>query len=150
MGVWLDESSERNDAMIRFVRGRLGDRPAFALPDAAGDPYYEQGSHPDVVERLWGEIGAALPTDCRCLVHGTPALVHPTSGIVLAFSMGTGYFVRLPSGSVESASSFPPAREGWDVEAVTTLGADWVVGRWAAEEVAWCRSVFDQLASGSA
>ena len=107
MGVWLDESSERNVAMIRFVRGRLGDRPAFALPDAAGDPYYEQGSHPDVVERLWGEIGTALPTDCRCLVHGTPALVHPTAGVVLAFSMGTGYFVRLPSGSVESASSFP-------------------------------------------
>jgi hypothetical protein len=39
------------------------------------------GSHPDVVERLWKQLGPALPEDCR--------------GIVLALGMGTQYGLQL-------------------------------------------------------
>ena len=76
----LEESGDRNIRVINLVREILGDQPPVASPDTVGDPYYGQGSHPDVVERVWDQLGASLPTDCRCLVYGTPALVDPASG----------------------------------------------------------------------
>ncbi len=77
----LDESSPANSGVLAFIRSARGDHPAIAPPDSVADPYSGQGSHPDVVERIWDELGKALPADCRCLVLGTPALVHPTAAV---------------------------------------------------------------------
>lgn len=145
MALQLDEADGRNDGVTRFVRGILrgGAPPPIAPVDSIPDPYWEAGSHPDAVERLWEELGAALPTDCRCLVYGTPALVHPSAGVVLAFSMGTGYFVRLPSGAVVPDAGQPG---DWRSETLRELGPDWAVGSWSADELDWCRSTFAELA----
>ena len=36
--------------------------------------------------RLWRGLGKPLPEDCRAVFFGTPALIHPVSGIVFAFA----------------------------------------------------------------
>lgn len=61
----------------------------LALPDQIEQPYMALGTHPDLVARLWDELQAQLPTDCRAVVYGTPALMHPTTGIVFGFANGT-------------------------------------------------------------
>ena len=132
----LDETSARNATALRRIRSVIRDQPPLATPDSVADPYAGQGSHPDVVERLWDGLAAALPTDCRCLVAGTPALVHPRSGVVVAFTLGTSYFVRLPPGSDRAA---PTSTEPGE------LGPEWVRGSWSLDEPAWCRSTYDEL-----
>lgn len=129
----LDESSPANQDVLAFVRSVLGDRPALAAPDSVADPYYGQGSHPEVVERVWDQLGKVLPADCRCLVHGTPALVHPTAGVVLAFSLGTRFYVRRPSGGPESE------------EAAVGLGPAWALGEWSSDEAQWCAAAYGEL-----
>lgn len=138
----VDETSPQNVGVFRLVRSILRDQPPVASPDSVEDPYREQGSHPDVVERVWDELGRALPTDCRCLVYGTPSLVHPGAGVVLAFTLGTGYFVRLPAGAARTGAE---PRIGWQVDAAHDLGADWVDGRWAADEAGWCAAAYAEL-----
>jgi hypothetical protein len=148
----LDETSERNAGVIRFVRRNLRGEPQpppIAPRDAMRDPYQEAGSHPDAVERLWDGLGNALPADCRCLVYGAPALVHPTTGAVLAFSMGTGYFVRLPSGARGTAPA-GTSTDDWRVQALRDLGGDWIVGSWSEEEAGWCFELYEELQADSA
>jgi hypothetical protein len=55
------------------------------------------GAHPDLLARLWDELGGALPVDCRWIVFGTPVLVHPKTGMLFGFGGGTHtYAFRLP------------------------------------------------------
>src|SRR5437870_5423463 len=79
------------------------DAPVVALPFSVKDPYMGQGCHPDIVERIWDQIGKVFLTDARCLVYGTPALVDPETGIVVAVGYGTAYCVRIPVASVPEA-----------------------------------------------
>src|SRR4051812_26044401 len=56
------------------------------------DPYMSQGSHPDVVARVWDELGEALPRDCRALAKGgKPVLAHPDTDRIFALPRGTAY-----------------------------------------------------------
>jgi hypothetical protein len=84
-----------NDGVIRYLERHR----TFAEDDRAPRPdhldYWESGSHPDVVERVWNQLGNALPLESRRVVCGTPALVHPTSKVVIAVSIGTAYALRL-------------------------------------------------------
>jgi hypothetical protein len=137
--VRLDESSLANAGALALIGSVLGDAPAIAPAGSAADPYYGQGSHPDVVERVWDELGRAVPAECRCLVRGTPALVQPTAGIVLAFSLGTRYYVRTPSGIAPYGAA--------ELEPELGLERDWALGRWGAAELGWCRAVYDELES---
>jgi len=63
---------ERRPVNARFF-DRL-DEPEVAQPEPAEglmpephepDPYMNAGSHPECVERVWDDIGATLPEDCR-------------------------------------------------------------------------------------
>jgi hypothetical protein len=106
-----------------------------------------QGSHPDIVERVWKQIGSTLPVDCRGLVCGTPALVQPVSGMILAFCLGTAYCLRLPFELVEEAinqgaKTSTKWSNGTLLDATTTFGPDWIFGAWK-EEVQWCRKTYD-------
>src|SRR5689334_7613270 len=106
-----------------------------------------QGSHPDIVERVWDQIGSTLPMDCRCLVCGTPALLQPVSGIVLAFCLGTAYCVRLPSGLLEEAikngaKTSTKWSNGTVLDATKTFGSDWIFGGWKKEDE-WCRKTYE-------
>ena len=83
--------------------------PPLASPDAFVRPHETLGTHPDLVGRLWDELPAELPVDCRVVFYGMPALMHPTTGIVLGFAGGTHtYALRLPSGNGRKRSMPAP------------------------------------------
>jgi hypothetical protein len=101
------------------------------------------GTHPDVVDRLWDVLNAALPEDGRCAIYGGPALVDPASGVVLAVGIGTQYAIRLQAADraealadgAEVIHTF--ATSGGTLDLVATLGADWVFGSFDAREPGW-------------
>lgn len=126
--------------------------PVFAWHrDYSGnrDPYWEAGCHPDIVERLWKQIGTALPSDCCSLVCGTPALTHPVSGAILAIGMGTEYGLRLAEPSLSAALAAGAktlmtwGAGGGSTDLRKVCGADWLFGGWATKEPEWCRHAFD-------
>ncbi len=125
-------------------QGKAEIAPHDAVPPTVA--YSNCGCHPDVVERLWDQINPALPDDCRHLLYGTPALVHP-GGLILALGMGTGYGMRiLPSIATEAAAAgaktinFGIGSAGIDIR--QRYGPDWIFGAWLAQEPAWCQAVY--------
>ena len=75
-----------------------------ARPDEVPSPYLSLGTHPDLVARLWDELQAQLPTDCRIVFAGRPALLHPVTHVVFGFASGTHtYALRLPEREREAA-----------------------------------------------
>src|SRR5437867_9655572 len=151
----MNISLPQNAKVLHYLsRGRLGS-PAFARrEDAQTDPYYGCGSHPDIVARIWDEIGAVLPVDCRCLVHGTPALVHPRVGVILAIAIGTQYGLRLPGGLLGVATKAGARTHtkwagGREMDTQQDLGEDWVFGGWLQDELNWCKSVYEMLDPGA-
>jgi hypothetical protein len=147
----MDLSHPRNAKLLTYVRGKAGSKPPFAWHRFDSEQaYYEAGCHPDVVERLWGEIGGALALDCRSMVYGTPALTHPTSGVVLALGMGTAYALRLtgadrPLALQAGAKLSVSWSGGGGTDIAQELGDDWVFGAWLASEPDWCRRTFEAL-----
>ena len=148
----LDEQHDLNLRVIEYiskVKHRSSVVP-LAAPDSVADPYMKEGSHPDVVERVWDVIGRSLPQDCRCLVYGTPALVHPHTGIIIAFCNGTTYCLRLPEQLIDEAlkagaRTYTKWTGGGDMDTQRDLGADWVFGWWLDDELDWCRQAYEEL-----
>ena len=120
---------------------------ASAAPADVRDPYMTLGTHPDLVERLWDQLGGRLPEPCRWVVYGRPALVHPRSGVVFGFAGGTHtYGLRLPMAEREQAVRAGARREHTygdgsrlDAEAI---GLDWVLGAWLRDEPEWCLAAY--------
>ncbi len=136
-----------NEKVVSQLCGQLKTDELLAAPDSVNDPYMGQGSHPDIVERVWDKLGKALPTDCRCLIYGTPALVHPVSGIILAFCFGTQYCMRLTSSLMDEALKLGVKTStkwsgGSITDATQAFGSDWIFGSWKVEELQWCREVY--------
>jgi hypothetical protein len=84
----------------------------FARHDERGRPREEAAfypswgqltTHPEILEYVWTKLGSEIPAQCARFVHGTAALVHDRSGIVLAFGWGTTYGLRLPNPQREEA-----------------------------------------------
>lgn len=71
--------------------------------DAVPDPYFGCGSHPEIVERVWDQIGRGFPPASRRILCGAPVLVHPATGLVLAVCYGTSYCLRLPDVALPAA-----------------------------------------------
>jgi hypothetical protein len=151
MATWfaMQLAQPANTLVLESLARSGAGKPEIEGHDAvpAADAYLRCGCHPDVVERVWDQLGAALPQDCRRLVHGTPALVHP-NGLILAVGMGTQYGLRILLSDRDAASQAGAKTTtvwsgggGMDIRA--TYGADWVFGAWLAAEPAWCRAVFD-------
>ena len=130
-----------------LAQGRSGS-PVYSARDSVENPYYRCGCHPEIVERLWEQLGAALPSDCRCLVHLIPALVQPRSGVILAAGLGTQYGVRVPGALVSAAiAAGAKTQTKWSsgeiMDIQRDLGEDWVFGGWQADELPWCRSLYE-------
>lgn len=144
----LDVIHPLNQGVLAYLgRGEKSRNAVVTAPGSVADPYMGQGSHPDIVARLWDELGAKLPQDCRCLVYGTPALVHPESGIVLGIANGTQYNLRLtPDGFQTALLRGATTRTRWsngeEMEATTVLGPDWIFGGWFKEEALWCLQAY--------
>ena len=92
----IDTVSPTNRGVLKYLgRGKKSQNTVLAAPDSVTDPYLRQGSHPDIVYRVWDELGASLPIECRCLIYGTPSLVQDRTGVVIAICNGTQYNLRL-------------------------------------------------------
>src|SRR3954451_20998414 len=97
----------RNSIVLSFLTPPLRQNgvplPTVLRPEEGDDPYMNLGAHPEVVQRIWDELGKSLPRDCRSVVNSTPALVHPENGTIFVVALGTGYGLRLPPPIVEVA-----------------------------------------------
>lgn len=115
------------------------------------DPYLQCGCHPEVVGRLWKQIGAALPADCRSLVYGNPALVHPASGVILAVGSGATYILRIPDWLISEvigagAKTNMKFGAGQEINLQQFLGDGWVWGDFSTAEISWCKSAYQAFA----
>lgn len=110
------------------------------------DPYMYQGSHPDVVGRVWDELGKTLPRDCRALAKGgKPVLAHPETDRIFALPHGTAYALWLTPDDFAAADA-PTAHE-WSNGSVTELatgaGPGWIWGSWNDAEPQWVRRAYE-------
>ena len=151
--ITLDEAHSMNRLALTHLRNssRSHFHPApIAAPSKHSDPYERAGSHPDIVERVWDQLGRALPVDGRALVYGTPALVHPSAGVLLALAYGTQYAIRVPEASLATAVRRGcKTEQTWSNGARTAiadaLGAGWVFGAWLDTELDWLASAYKGL-----
>ena len=136
-----------NEGVFRFLRSRLGAKsrvlPVTSPNDPKRDYYMKAGSHPDVVARVWDQLGKALPGSSRALVFGTPALVHHASGTVIAFGLGTEYAIRLPrsvwrQGRPSGLRTVARWADGSSSDIERECGKGWIFGSYAADEISWC------------
>ena len=123
------------------------DTPPSQPLSAVADPLYGLGTHPDLSERLWA-LNAVLPEDCRWVVFGFPALVSPTSGIIIAFARGTlGYALRLTEDDRAEADALGARTQigapGGPRLDVREGGPEWRLGRWFNREPNWSRTAYE-------
>jgi hypothetical protein len=142
-----------DDLPNRRLLEYMANRPPNGFPRISArdetwkDPYWQHGSRPEIVEWVWDKLGSGLLVDCRFFLYGTPALVTPQSGVVLAVAWGTSYLIRVPP--LASAKAIQLSAE--IVRALTPKGAinpseafgeEWVYGLCREEEIEWCRGVY--------
>jgi hypothetical protein len=147
----IDTACNENQGALQYLgRGDKSQQPALAAPDSVPDPYLCQGSHPDIVQRVWDELGAAIPARCRCLIYGTPALIHDRTGIIIAICNGTQYNLRLKDDDytaaiAKGAKTWTRWSTGEAMDCIVALGPDWIFGGWFKEERQWCRNAYEAL-----
>lgn len=134
-----------NAGVIRSLCRQKGRVVSVVAPDAVRDPYLGCGSHPEIVERVWDQLGHGLPPGCRRILCGTPVLIHPDTELVLAVSHGTSYCLRVPGDALQAAlragcSTSHRWGDGTVTDLAVEFGPGWVFGCWAKDEVTWCRS----------
>jgi len=140
-----------NENVIRYLE-RHGPKQDEREPHIEKRDYWEAGSHPDVVERVWDELGKALPSESRRVVCGTPALIHPNSKVLIAIAIGTQYALRLPSLVVRAGIPANAQTEivwagGTRLNVQTQFGPDWIFGNYFSEEEMWCRQTFEEYSA---
>ena len=151
--LFIDASHPANRLPLQALEAR-GPEARPLTPEAeAIDPYYEAGCHPEIVAWMWERLAKKLPPESRCLVYGTPCLVQPTSGVIIAAGMGTSYVLRLLPESLPHAATFDctPVHT-WGGSAGTTdlrveYGEGWVFGSFGTESIEWCRATFHHFNS---
>jgi hypothetical protein len=89
---------ERQEREERETPVRANVKRLFVKPSAVCEPPLiapldaeQWGVHPEITERVW-QLGAAMPCECRTLVYGSPALLHPQTGVIFVYGGGTCYF----------------------------------------------------------
>lgn len=142
-------SPERLDRSVSVAKHRRE-----CAPEDVRDAYLTLGGHPELVERLWDELPRDLPQDCRWVVYGTPALVHPNSGIVFAFGGGTHtYAFRLPperhrearaagATTVHDYPAYPKLGIPSSRLDLADIGPEWCFGGWHDGEHNWCLAAY--------
>jgi hypothetical protein len=151
----IDTVSPVNQGVLKYLgRGEKARNAPIAAPDSVPDPYLRQGSHPDIVQRVWENLGGVLPAKCRCLVYGTPAIVHERSGVVIAICNGTQYNLRLTAHDFrEAIAKGATTRTRWsngqEMDSLAALGPGWIFGGWFKEEEQWCRNTYEEDGSAN-
>ena len=146
----LVERPENAGALRYLSHGRSAADAGFGPPSAGVDRHH-LGTHPLIVDRLWDELNAALPTDARWLVFDGPALVHP-AGTILAAGIGTQYALRLlPDDLTAAVDAGAELRHGFrtvgtSLDLPEAFGPDWCFGRFDAREPSWLLSSYEAIA----
>jgi hypothetical protein len=143
----MDLSHSSNRKVLAYLAARNPNAPQWSPYRSGPGVYLYSGSHPDVVERVWDQLGQAVDPDSRVIVCGTPALVHPGSGVILAFALGTQYCLRLPPELIQAAiQAGVRTRMVWSknhaTDAQQEFGEDWIFGRFLKDELDWCREAY--------
>jgi len=127
-----DEARPENGGVLTYLAGH--DSTRFdPLPDEADR--LRLGTHPDVVARLWDELANAFAADARAVVRATPALIDPSSGVIVAVGIGTTYALRLvPEDTAGRETIHRYTSVGRTLDLAETFGAGWVFGTWDADE----------------
>jgi hypothetical protein len=130
---------------LRQEATRLYDPPPFGRPDECAI----STTHPDIISRVW-QLGAKMPSDCRAVVYGCPALVHPRTNVIFVFGGGTAYDLRLPQALADqavSAGAFTHHKwaSGGEINIRAELGEEWVGGRWLEREPQWCLAAYNHF-----
>jgi hypothetical protein len=117
------------------------------------DPYMHQGCHPDMVTRIWDELGKKLPRDCRAQANGKPVLAHPDTDRIIAVAIGTAYSLWLRpddyADALESGARTSRTWTGGSVADLTKLaGPGWIWGRWYSNEPLWLQHAYAALGPG--
>jgi hypothetical protein len=146
----LDESHPANALLLAHLRVRSPNTAALEAIDADPYAYMNLGTHPDVVEYMWSKLCAMLPADCRAIVHRTPALVQPDSGLVFALGYGTQYLVLLTGNDLDIARTAGYRDEqtwsgGRKTRSEETFGAGWLFGAWGKNESGWMLDTYNAL-----
>jgi len=128
-------------------------RPVYDPPPLAHPDIVCAQVHPDTIERIW-QLGAAMPQDCRAIVYGAPALVHPQTGAIFVFGIGTVYFLRLPATlATEAMKAGAFTSHKWSfgggMDIRQELGEEWIGGRWLKKEPSWCREAYQRAGKTS-
>jgi len=97
---------------------------------------------------VWDALGKHFAPAARCIFCGTPALVHPTTGIVFALGLGTQYGLRFPPDLAAAAvragaKTFTRWSTGSTIDTREVLGEGWVFGAWLDEEHEWCQKAYE-------
>ena len=144
----MEISIPANIPVLEYLKRRNPRAPLIAAADSCPDPYLTLGSHPDIVVRVWDRLGKSMPEDCRQIVHGTPVLVHPVTGILFAFALGTQYALRLPGGLVDEAirlglKTITHWAGGRSTDLPREVGEEWVFGRFLEGETGWLQKTYE-------
>lgn len=144
----IDPNNPANHPILETLRDRARSARPLTPPAEVVDPYYETGSHPEIVAWMWEKLSKKFPDESRCLVYGMPCVIQPVSGVILAVGMGTQYCLRVLDESLEEAASFrcTPIHRWAGGEKVTDLsdmyGKGWVFGSFGKESIKWFRATY--------
>jgi hypothetical protein len=142
------DAAPANAGLLRYFRERARKYNYTDLTQPAG-------THPDLLSRLWDELGGLLPEDCHAVVYRVPVLLRPSSAVIFAFAGGTHtYAFRLPA-DVRDAAIESGAKRVYhyraypelEIEASTfdlaEISDEWVFGGWLKGEEDWIRAAYD-------
>lgn len=150
--IRLDLSDPRNRDVLDFLRSKAQGDWAVQLVELGMEESVQrrqfaavlQHNRLDEVEALWKEAASNLPEDCRSVVYGRPALVHPESGVIFGFLVGTAMAWREPRGFEPSTirqSEAPAGYAEWR-RTVKGVGADWEVFLPGHSSRSWWQEVY--------
>jgi len=151
----MDEASQGNSKTLAYLKKRSCLRPALAekippISDASGRALF---THPEVLERVWGTLGASLPEDCRAIVHGTTVLRNPKSGLIFVIGLGTFYWLQAPPEVLMEFQAnerhfVRKMSNGQVIDVRQELGVGWVYGGWLEAELDWCVEAYKKADEG--
>ena len=88
--------SSANASVLEALRANAPEARIESAVETADT--WQLGTHPDLVEHLWGTLGDQLPQRCSRVVYEQPVLAHPSTSTIFAFVGGTGTLaMRLPA-----------------------------------------------------
>jgi hypothetical protein len=150
--VRFDAEHPLNALFVASQQGKGAGTVDVLEPPDSKPSAYRRGSHPDVVDHLWKKLGNKLPVDCRAILFGSPVLIEPSSGVMIAKAFGTAYVIRVSPDDLEAALSLGCTTthqwsDGKTTDLQQELGVDWVFGHWLKQEYKWIQRTFTMVAA---